>query len=192
MSSMIIFFKLRYLMKSRLYCQLIISLLLTVILLVVVLYIVDENSFPSTLEELRAVNMSLLWDYYEKHIRGNLFAGLIAVGGFLMTGKTFILVTMKQNVFDDEEYIKNYKKLVKFDQSLKRYAPLIQLKDILYVSVYVTIIAAIVQLTIGLIPHWSMALFSLFVAILSIVLVIDSLNLIKRNLDYWLNDREDS
>lgn len=109
-----------------------------------------------------------------------------------MTGKTFILVTMKQNVFDDAEYIKNYKKLVKFDQSLKRYAPLIQLKDILYVSVYMTIVAAIVQLTIGLIPHWSMALFSLFVAILSIVLVIDSLNLIKRNLDYWLNDREDS
>ncbi|EGQ8391421.1 TPA: hypothetical protein ACMDPN_003464 [Vibrio cholerae] len=179
-------------MKSRLYCQLIISLLLTVILLAVVIYIVDNNRFPSTLEELQAVNMSLLWDYYEKHIRGNLFAGLIAVGGFLMTGKTFILVTMKQNVFDDAEYIKNYKKLVKFDQSLKRYAPLIQLKDILYVSVYMTIIAAIVQLTIGLIPHWSMALFSLFVAILSIVLVIDSLNLIKRNLDYWLNDREDS
>ncbi|EHS4950316.1 hypothetical protein G6355_18505 [Vibrio cholerae] len=179
-------------MKSRLYCQLIISLLLTVILLAVVIYIVDNNRFPSTLEELQAVNMSLLWDYYEKHIRGNLFAGLIAVGGFLMTGKTFILVTMKQNVFDDAEYIKNYKKLVKFDQSLKRYAPLIQLKDILYVSVYMTIISAIVQLTIGLIPHWSMALFSLFVAILSIVLVIDSLNLIKRNLDYWLNDREDS
>ncbi|EHC9837550.1 hypothetical protein QTU67_003679 [Vibrio cholerae] len=179
-------------MKSRLYCQLIISLLLTVILLAVVIYIVDNNRFPSTLEEFQAVNMSLLWDYYEKHIRGNLFAGLIAVGGFLMTGKTFILVTMKQNVFDDAEYIKNYKKLVKFDQSLKRYAPLIQLKDILYVSVYMTIIAAIVQLTIGLIPHWSMALFSLFVAILSIVLVIDSLNLIKRNLDYWLNDREDS
>ncbi|EJO4031948.1 hypothetical protein AB2301_17160 [Vibrio cholerae] len=179
-------------MKSRLYCQLIISLLLTVILLAVVIYIVDNNRFPSTLEELQAVNMSLLWDYYEKHIRGNLFAGLIAVGGFLMTGKTFILVTMKQNVFDDAEYIKNYKKLVKFDQSLKRYAPLIQLKDILYVSVYMTIVAAIVQLTIGLIPHWSMALFSLFVAILSIVLVIDSLNLIKRNLDYWLNDREDS
>ncbi|WP_217513135.1 hypothetical protein [Vibrio metschnikovii] len=179
-------------MKSRLYCQLIISLLLTVILLVVVIYVVDNNRFPSTLEELQAVNMSRLWDYYEKHIRGNLFAGLIAVGGFLMTGKTFILVTMKQNVFDDAEYIKNYKKLVKFDQSLKRYAPLIQLKDILYVSVYMTIIAAIVQLTIGLIPHWSMALFSLFIAILSIVLVIDSLNLIKRNLDYWLNDREDS
>ncbi|ENM5748259.1 hypothetical protein V9R52_004170, partial [Vibrio mimicus] len=133
-------------MKSRLYCQLIISLLLTVILLAVVIYIVDNNRFPSTLEELQAVNMSLLWDYYEKHIRGNLFAGLIAVGGFLMTGKTFILVTMKQNVFDDAEYIKNYKKLVKFDQSLKRYAPLIQLKDILYVSVYMTIIAAIVQL----------------------------------------------
>ncbi|EGR1279182.1 hypothetical protein D9A20_18815, partial [Vibrio cholerae] len=102
-------------MKSRLYCQLIISLLLTVILLAVVIYIVDNNRFPSTLEEFQAVNMSLLWDYYEKHIRGNLFAGLIAVGGFLMTGKTFILVTMKQNVFDDAEYIKNYKKLVKFD-----------------------------------------------------------------------------
>lgn len=179
-------------MKTRLFCQAIISLLLTAMLLAVVVYVAGNNSFPSTFAELKAVKMSLLWDYYEKHIRGNLFAGLIAVGGFLMTGKTFILVTMKQNVFDDAEYVKNYEKLVKFDQSLKRYAPLIQLKDILYASVYMTIIAAIVQLTIGLIPHWSMALFSLFVAILSIVLVIDSLNLIKRNLDYWLNEREDS
>ncbi|MDF2186211.1 hypothetical protein O1O06_15835 [Grimontia hollisae] len=176
-------------MKARLFYQLSITLLLTIVLLVVVVYLAGNNSFPTNLSKLKAVNMSLLWDYYQENIRGNLFAGLIAVGGFLMTGKTFILVTMKKNVFDDHDYIDNFKKLSKFDSSLKRYSPLIQLKDILYVAVYTTIVSAIVQLTVGLIPHWIMALFSIFCALLSIVLVIDSLNLIKRNLDCWLNEK---
>lgn len=174
-------------MKVRVCKQIFVSLVLTLLLAIVTLYLCAKGNFPSSLEELKEVSLSPLFTYYEKHIRGNLFAGLIAVGGFLMTGKTFILVTMKQNVFDDEGYIKNFEKMRKHDSSLSQYGPLVQLKDALYYSVYMTIIAAVVQMTLGLIPHWSFSLFSIFTAILSIILVIDSLNLIKRNLDYWLS-----
>ncbi|WP_267774299.1 hypothetical protein, partial [Vibrio cholerae] len=59
-------------------------------------------------------------------------------------------------------------------------------------AVYMTVISAIIQLTVGLIPHWIASMISIFFAIWSIVLVIDSLNLIKRNLDYWLNNTQES
>lgn len=175
-------------MKARLLWQFFISILITVVFLLVTYFIIDDMSEPKYLFQAKVLKMDLLWDYYSKHIRGNMFAGLIAVGGFLMTGKTFILVTMKQNVFDDQKYIDHFKKISKHDNSLKRYAPLIQLKDVLYIAVYMTIIAALVQLTVGLIPHWSTAAFSIFFSIWSIVLVIDSLNLIKKNLDYWIDE----
>ncbi|PSW32486.1 hypothetical protein C9J21_11640 [Photobacterium phosphoreum] len=175
-------------MKSRLLDQFLVSLLITAVLFIVIYIIIDEKSNPKYLVLNKTLDMNMVWEYYSTHIRGNLFAGLLAVGGFLMTGKTFILVTMKQSVFDDEKYILTFNKHVKFDNTLKRYAPLIQLKDILYVSVYMTIIASIIQLTIGLIPYWVASIIAVFFAIWSLVLVIDSLNLIKKNLDYWLND----
>ena len=177
-------------MKHRLFKQFLASIAITAIFLLVVYNVINNLSTPKYFVFEHVLKMNLLWEYYSTHIRGNLFAGLIAVGGFLMTGKTFILVTMKQNVFDDSKYIDRFNKLRKYDVSLKRYEPLVQLKDVLYVSVYMTVIAAIIQLTVGLIPHWSAALISVFFAIWSIVLVIDSLNLIKRNLDYWLNEND--
>lgn len=142
---------------------------------------------PNDFVELSKVNLTPIWDFYALNIRGNLFAGLISVGGFLMAGKTFILVTMKQNVFDDKSYRENFQKMVKLDPSLKVYGPLSELKNILYYSVLMTIISSVVQMTIGLIPHWSMAIISIFFATFSIILVIDSLNLIKRNLDFWID-----
>ncbi|WP_394166619.1 hypothetical protein [Photobacterium piscicola] len=175
-------------MRTRI-CKIILySLVFIFLLTIVIVYLCANGNFPFSIDELRNVNLSPLFNYYEKHIRGNLFAGLISVGGFLMTGKTFILVTMKQNVFDDKIYIENYIKMRKHNPELSQYGPLVQLKDILYYSVYFTIISAIIQITIGLIPFWYFSLFSIFTAIFSIALVIDSLNLIKKNLDYWIKN----
>lgn len=177
-------------MKRRFLWQILLSIIITLLLLGVVVFICNGNKLSFSWKEIYNTDYTSLWTYYEKNIRGNLFAGLLSVGGFLMTGKTFILVTMKQNVFDDSEYIENFEKMVKHNKDMKRYDPLIELKDALYLSVYVTIVASVIQLTIGLIPFWYMALFSIFTAILSVVLVIDSLNLIKRNLDFWLNEKD--
>ncbi|ENM5899640.1 hypothetical protein LV192_003906 [Vibrio mimicus] len=179
-------------MKARLLGQFFISAVITLIFFGVIYHIIEVISTPKYFVFMKIQRMDLLMEYYSQHIRGNLFAGLIAVGGFLMTGKTFILVTMKQNVFDDQKYIETHEKLSKFNSSLQRYAPLIELKDILYLAVYMTVISAIIQLTVGLIPHWIASMISIFFAIWSIVLVIDSLNLIKRNLDYWLNNTQES
>lgn len=173
-----------------------ISLLLTALLSLVPIIIKDNiDLIPSLIyhkdiwsyfDSFKIGPFNEVYDYYQKHLRGNIFAGLISVGGFLMAGKTFILITMKQNVFDSPEYIKRHEDLRVLDPDLKLYDQLIELKDILYLSVLVTILAAIVQFTIGLIPHWSFSFLAITVSIFSIILVIDGLNYIKINLDFWL------
>ena len=154
------------------------------------MFLCNKGVFPLTVSEWKSLDLGKIETYYSEHIRGNLFAGLIAVAGFLLTGKTFILVTMKQNVFDDPKYQEEVKKQSKLDENISLMKPLIELKDILYHGVLLTITAAVVQLTLGLVPHWSFSLLSLYIAIAGIVLVIDGLNLIKKNLDFWIKEGE--
>ncbi|NOI13736.1 hypothetical protein [Vibrio hepatarius] len=175
-------------MKSRYVYIGFASLVVTMLVFLISVILCNKGVIPKSLTQFLAIDLNPIYDFYSNHIRGNLFAGMIAVGGFLMTGKTFILVTMKQNVFDDPEYKNRVEVQSKLNPKIKLLQPLIELKDILYLSVMLTIISAIVQLTIGLIPHWSMSLISLYSAILSIAMVVDSLNLIKRNLDFWINE----
>ncbi|MBT0959869.1 hypothetical protein [Denitromonas iodatirespirans] len=56
--------------------------------------------------------------YYVENIRGHLFAGFLALGGFLLSLKTFIVVTMKENVYDDEKYIQNWEAQRKLDPQM--------------------------------------------------------------------------
>lgn len=58
--------------------------------------------------------------FYEKHLRGNLFAGFLTVGGFLLSLKTFILIKLKENVYDHKEYRKIYREQKELDSSLRK------------------------------------------------------------------------
>jgi hypothetical protein len=56
--------------------------------------------------------------FYGENIRGSLFTGFLTLGGFLLSLKTFIIVKMKENVYDDERYIDGFDCYV-FDFSIK-------------------------------------------------------------------------
>lgn len=176
-------------MKLRIAFIAFITFVITVLIYISVsLYRIDAIDYSNIFNQVTSLDMSFFFEFYKSNIRGNLFAGLLAIGGFLMSAKTFILITMKQNVFDDAEYVKRFSKLKKLKPSMERYGPLIQLKEILYFSVYSTILASVSQMSIGLIPHWIASMLAIASAIFSVILVIDSLNLIKKNLDFWISD----
>lgn len=99
-------------MKSRYVYIGIASIVVTIFLFLISVILCNKGVIPKSQTQFLAVDLSPIYDFYSIHVRGNLFAGMIAVGGFLMTGKTFILVTMKQNVFDDPEYKKRVKVLM--------------------------------------------------------------------------------
>ena len=48
-----------------------------------------------------------IYDFYASNLRGSFFTGFLALGGFLMSAKTFIIVNMKKEVYDSAA-IKQY------------------------------------------------------------------------------------
>lgn len=135
-------------------------------------------------------DVAKLADYYEKNIRGHLFAGFLALGGFLLSLKTFIVVNMKENVYDNEQYQKSWRDKKKINPDLKLYTPLKELSDLLFYAILAAIVAAIFQMTLGLYSHWLAALICLSSAVYAVVLLVESLMLIKKNLDTWFSHLE--
>ena len=177
-------------MKTRLFIHFILSFILTSIFILISRWLTKREENLFTLDTWKTLNIFEIEIFYKNNLRGNLFAGLISISALLMTGMTFILITMKNNIFDSKEYIENFKKLQKHNSTLTHYGPLKELKDLLYYSVFVSFLAAIFQFTIGLIPNYICTILSIFIAIYSIVLVFDSLRMIKINLDFWLNNHK--
>lgn len=126
-----------------------------------------------------------LVSFYEKHLRGNLFAGFLTVGGFLLSLKTFILIKLKENVYDHSEYRKRFDDQKKLDSSIRRYDPLKRLSDFLYWAVLSTILAAIAQLTIGLFGNYLLTLAAIWFAVFAMGVLVATLILIKSSLNDW-------
>ncbi|RRV32165.1 hypothetical protein EGJ86_18405 [Pseudomonas sp. o96-267] len=162
-------------------------LLLFALLIAAAGYIVSLLIFcdPLTTKSLTCHPLKSFPEYYADNIRGHLFAGFLALGGFLLSLKTFIIVTMKENVYDNPKYIEKWQSANKENPSLKLYLPLKQLSDFLYYAIIASISTAVFQLTIGLYEHWITALISTASSIYATLLLSWCLLLIKRNLDTW-------
>lgn len=125
--------------------------------------------------------------FYERHLRGSLFAGFLTVSGFLLSLKTFILIKLKENVYDHEKYRERYYEQKELDSSLQLYGPLKNLSDFLFWSVLSTIVAAVAQLTIGLFGSYWLTLSSLWLSFFALSVLVFSLMLIKTSLNDWFD-----
>ena len=168
-------------MKVAIYL-LILSVFLVIAAYVIAVFILCD---AWNTKNLYCIEVSKFSRYYSDNIRGHLFAGFLALGGFLLSLKTFIVVTMKENVYDDEKYIENWKNQSKLDPDIKLYAPLRQLSNFLYYAILASIFSAILQMSLGLVEHWIASSISVWSAIYATLLLIWCLRLIKMNLDTW-------
>ncbi|TMO79997.1 hypothetical protein CWC16_09360 [Pseudoalteromonas sp. S3776] len=123
--------------------------------------------------------------FYQINIRGSLFAGFLTLGGFLLSLKTFIIVKLKENVYDHKQYEKRFKEQSKLNSKLVFYAPLKNLSDFLFWTVISCIGAAITQLTLGLFNCFYAALIAILAAVFAICVLMYSLYLIKLCLNDW-------
>lgn len=133
----------------------------------------------------------LIPEFYAKNIRGSLFTGFLTVGSFLLSLKAFIVVKLKENIFDTDLYKKRLEERRKLNKSLTLYGPVKRLSTLLFVSISTAITASVSQLTIGLIPHWAATSFCIFVAVFAISMLVSTLILIKSTLDEWLEYLEE-
>lgn len=121
-----------------------------------------------------------------------LFAGLLTTAAFLFSLKTFIIVTMKQNVYGTTEYEKGWREKLAIDPAIKRYQPLRNFALLLFLSVLTSLVSAVAQFTLGLVPNPIAAVVCLSLAAWSIIMIFISLIFLQINLQSWFRFLDDS
>ena len=125
---------------------------------------------------------------YESKLRSDFFSGFLAVGAFLLSLKTFIVMTMKTNVYDTKEYRALWEENSKRDAKITgpRYRGLQELNDCMFNSIFCTLSAAIAQVTIGIAGGPVFTFVSLLLCTTSICYLIYCLLLVKENLNSFV------
>lgn len=131
-------------------------------------------------------------EYFSKNIRASLFTGFLTMGSFMMSIKAFIVVKLKENVFDSTSYKERLQQLRKIDSSLTLYGPVQRLSTLLFVSICSAIAASVSQLSIGLIDSYWAVLFCAFIASFAISMLVFTLFVISKILKDWLQYLEDA
>ena len=137
-------------------------------------------------------DLGIVPDYYAKNIRGSLFTGFLTVGSFLLSLKAFIVVKLKENIFDSDIYKERLKQQRKLNSNLTLYGPVKRLSQLIFLTICSALTASVSQLTIGLIQHWLATFFCIFVSMFAISMLVSTLLLIKSTLDEWLNYLEEA
>lgn len=136
------------------------------------------------------------FNYYESKVRGYLFSGFISVGSFLLTLHTFVIVNLKDKLFDSPAYKSNYIDFKSLGDSnfnsskivaSEYYAPLNVLSVFLNVSIWLSIITAVSQFTLGFYDNTYTALFCMYMALLTVLFLLNCLILIRCNIKIWLS-----
>ena len=130
-------------------------------------------------------NPSPFQEFYAEELRGSLFDGCLTFGGFLLAAYTFIVIHMKQAVYDTPQYTKTFEEKREADGRLKKFDPLRRMSRSLFRAVVVTLVAAILQLTLGLVPSSAAAAICLIDALAAVWVVFVSMKLMAENLRSW-------
>ena len=94
---------------------------------------------------------------------------------------------MKKEVYDTEEYEEKIKKLQTFDGTIKKFDNLKNLSDLLFYTVLISLITALLQFTLGLVQHELASLIYISFALSNMYLLIFGISQMKSNLDYIYN-----
>ncbi len=156
-------------MKKHLFLCLLLSLTITVLIYLLYPYSRSDKAL----------------EFYQAQLRGNLFAGFLSVGGFLMALKTFIVIKLKENVYDNDRYGERFERLKKLQPSLKRYSPLENISNLLFWATLSSFIAAISQFTFGLFEDKLLVFIVIFLSILSGIILLFTLLAIKHSLNAY-------
>lgn len=130
---------------------------------------------------------------YYLTLRSNFFTGFLTVGSFMLSLKTFIVVKLKESVFDSESYKKTFdEQSHRFsDARTEYYRPLRNLSSLLFFTIASAITTAVIHVTIGLFGGWFPFVVCVFSVGFSFVMVLLSLYLIHLNIYTWLEKSKD-
>lgn len=163
----------------------VIAVIITALLYIVLIMATSKEIHLKGFFYLEPGTTSKIFDFYARNLRGSLFTGFLALGGFLMSAKTFIIVNMKKEVYDSARYKQDWldgRELNGSENYPPLFRPLRRLSNILFYTISFSFLASVAQLTIGLFESVPSVVICSFLVILAICFLMLSLYLIKKNL----------
>lgn len=133
--------------------------------------------------------INMIW-FYEDKLRGALFGGFLTLAGFLFSLKTFIVIKMKENVYDHDFYEKLVNERKVHNEKITRYGPLKNLSDLLFWSVLLSFVSAIFQFSLGLLGNLWAVYACLWISIFTVITFFISLFAMQTNLNTWFEHLE--
>lgn len=122
-------------------------------------------------------------EFYSANLRGILFSGFLSVGALLYALKSTIVFGFKEQIFDSPEYEKEVLiKQKKLEPSRDVFNPLENLSNSLLNSARYSFAAAIVQVTIGLVPSPAFSLMAFFTAACAMGYIFWGMRVYKKNM----------
>lgn len=130
--------------------------------------------------------------FYQASIRGYLFSGFISVGSLLMSLHTFVIANFKEKLFTTDRYKEKFaqsrsitdKNDIEEKELLK---PLDRLSSFINISIWLSILTAVAQFTIGLADYGLLSTICIWIAMLTICFLLNCLVLIRENIRNMLH-----
>ncbi|MCD9187264.1 MAG: hypothetical protein LUM44_12590 [Pyrinomonadaceae bacterium] len=110
---------------------------------------------------------------YNNKLQTPLFTGFLTLGSFLLTLKTFIIVQLKDKLYDQDVYIEKFARDRFKDEKIKIYDPITHLAELLLVAVIMALGTSFLQITVGFIgsQFTSAICFSFAIGTLTLVFI---------------------
>jgi len=122
---------------------------------------------------------------YYKEIRSALFSGFLTVAGFLLSLKTFIIVKLKEDLYDLPIYKDRFNTQKELNPSISYFGPLSNLSNFLIYCVLLSLITSFAQFTIGFFQSIYSIAFCIALASTSFFLIIVVWWEIRANIKIW-------
>ncbi len=134
---------------------------------------------------------------YQNNIRGYMFAAFLGASSFLISLLTFLVINIKEKMFDSVDYLRIYvshKGLKEGDSILKKdlYSPLRSIGMLLVIAIFLSIISSVSQFTLGFSNKKLVLIVPTLAPFMAISFLIFALGQINSLIRHWLGSGTDT
>jgi len=154
------------------------------------IYIIPITSFLLCiviLSVLNYFNIIGIYEFYAKNMRVPLFTGFLTIGGFLLSLKTFVLIKLKEGLYEHPLYKERLNEMRHLNPNISSYGPLKRLGTFLVYCVFGSFLTSVIQFTLGVIECDCLAAFCISVSVGTMSVVFLAWWEIRKNLNEWFS-----
>jgi hypothetical protein len=119
---------------------------------------------------------------YYQEFKAAIFTSSLTLGTFLFTMKTFIVQTMKREVYDNDDYQTDALARIKEDKKESIYGPLKNFKCLIFWTIVTAFVNSLMQLTLGYFKTITTTIVCFSLTGMSWIMAMIVLVLVSRNL----------